>query len=155
MGADLKQRVLDSVRSTWNSVYQLASFHRNNESLTEEMNKVWPLIKMLFDPIFILFLNTCIIFHTNLSFFYQVLENEMMHQSLGECSNSAESESNLDIVVGKLNGGRRIDYVLQEAPLESFNGYLFSIGSHVCYWFVLSYDVTLEAFLMFSSNTGR
>lgn len=41
MGADLKQRVFDSVRSTWNSVYQLASFHRNNESLTEEMNKVW------------------------------------------------------------------------------------------------------------------
>lgn len=102
MGADLKQRVLDSVRSTWNSVYQLASFHRNNDSLTEEMNKV--------------------------------LENEMMQQSMGECSNAAESESNMNIVVGKLNGGRRIDYVLQEAPFESFNGYLFSIGSHVCYW---------------------
>lgn len=40
MGADLKQKVLDSVRSTWNSVYQMAMFHRSNESLTEEMNQV-------------------------------------------------------------------------------------------------------------------
>lgn len=36
--------------------------------------------------------------------------------------------------VGQLNGGRRIDYVLQEAPLESFNEYLFALSSHVCYW---------------------
>lgn len=102
MGADLKQKVLDSVRSTWNSVYQLAMFHRSNESLTEEMS--------------------------------QVLENEMKQQSMNESSNPAESEADLNITVGKLNGGRRIDYVLQEAPLESFNEYIFAIRSHVCYW---------------------
>ena len=39
--------------------------------------------------------------------------------------------------IGKLNGGCRIDYVLQEAPLESFNEYLFALTSHVCYWYVL------------------
>ena len=33
-----------------------------------------------------------------------------------------------------LNGGRRIDYVLQEAPIECFNEYLFAIQSHLCYW---------------------
>ncbi len=27
----------------------------------------------------------------------------------------------------KLNQGRRIDYALQEAPLESFNEYLFAL----------------------------
>jgi hypothetical protein len=31
-------------------------------------------------------------------------------------------------------GGRRIDYVLQEAPMESFNEYLFALASHLCYW---------------------
>ncbi|XP_032795299.2 phospholipase DDHD2 isoform X2 [Daphnia magna] len=36
--------------------------------------------------------------------------------------------------IGKLNGGSRIDYVLQEAPLESFNEYLFALTSHVVYW---------------------
>ncbi|KAF5892770.1 phospholipase DDHD2 isoform X2, partial [Clarias magur] len=35
--------------------------------------------------------------------------------------------------VGKLNGGRRIDYVLQEKPIECFNEYLFAIQSHLCY----------------------
>uniref|UniRef100_A0A8C7NAN0 DDHD domain containing 2 n=1 Tax=Oncorhynchus kisutch TaxID=8019 RepID=A0A8C7NAN0_ONCKI len=40
------------------------------------------------------------------------------------------------VKVGMLNGGRRIDYVLQEAPIESFNEYLFAIQSHLCYWSV-------------------
>ncbi|XP_061674424.1 phospholipase DDHD2 isoform X2 [Syngnathoides biaculeatus] len=38
------------------------------------------------------------------------------------------------IKVGMLNEGRRIDYVLQEKPIESFNEYLFAIQSHLCYW---------------------
>lgn len=37
-------------------------------------------------------------------------------------------------LLGRLNGGRRVDYVLQEAPLEFFNEYLFALTSHVCYW---------------------
>ncbi|KAG6465411.1 hypothetical protein O3G_MSEX015136 [Manduca sexta] len=35
---------------------------------------------------------------------------------------------------GRLNGGRRVDYVLQEAPLELINEYLFAMRSHVGYW---------------------
>ncbi|XP_019478182.1 phospholipase DDHD2 isoform X2 [Meleagris gallopavo] len=38
------------------------------------------------------------------------------------------------INVGKLNGGNRIDYVLQEKPIESFNEYLFALQGHLCYW---------------------
>ncbi|XP_021561782.1 phospholipase DDHD2 isoform X2 [Carlito syrichta] len=38
------------------------------------------------------------------------------------------------ISVGMLNGGQRIDYVLQEKPIESFNEYLFALQSHLCYW---------------------
>ena len=51
---------------------------------------------------------------------------------------SATASSVIDeeeIPIGSLNqGGRRIDYVLQEAPIESFNDYLFALGSHMCYW---------------------
>lgn len=36
--------------------------------------------------------------------------------------------------LGRLNGGRRIDYVLQEKPIESFNEYIFALVSHACYW---------------------
>uniref|UniRef100_A0A6Q2YSD9 DDHD domain-containing protein n=1 Tax=Esox lucius TaxID=8010 RepID=A0A6Q2YSD9_ESOLU len=45
-----------------------------------------------------------------------------------------EEEEGHQVQVGMLNGGRRIDYVLQEAPIESFNEYLFAIQSHLCYW---------------------
>uniref|UniRef100_H2YTI5 DDHD domain-containing protein n=1 Tax=Ciona savignyi TaxID=51511 RepID=H2YTI5_CIOSA len=40
----------------------------------------------------------------------------------------------LDVGLGRLNGGKRIDFVLQERPLESFNDYLFAFQSHLCYW---------------------
>uniref|UniRef100_A0A2K6TDQ4 DDHD domain containing 2 n=1 Tax=Saimiri boliviensis boliviensis TaxID=39432 RepID=A0A2K6TDQ4_SAIBB len=43
-------------------------------------------------------------------------------------------EEVLPINVGMLNGGQRIDYVLQEKPIESFNEYLFALQSHLCYW---------------------
>ncbi|OQV16550.1 SEC23-interacting protein [Hypsibius exemplaris] len=37
-------------------------------------------------------------------------------------------------VFGQLNGGDRIDYVLQQGPLESLNQYLFALHSHAVYW---------------------
>lgn len=45
-------------------------------------------------------------------------------------------EEETRVKVGMLNGGRRIDYVLQEKPIESFNEYLFALQSHLCYWYV-------------------
>ena len=46
-----------------------------------------------------------------------------------EIYNQTDTETN-----GQLNNGRRIDYVLQERPLEAFNDYLFAFQSHLCYW---------------------
>ncbi len=43
-------------------------------------------------------------------------------------------DEDFTVKVGMLNGGRRIDYVLQEKPIESFNEYLFALQSHLCYW---------------------
>lgn len=52
-----------------------------------------------------------------------------------------------------LNGGRRIDFVLQEKPIESFNEYLFAIQSHLCYWWVIcpygGVNYSNRAFLLF------
>jgi hypothetical protein len=45
-------------------------------------------------------------------------------------TNEVTSKINLGI----LNKGRRIDFVLQEAPYESFNDYVFALASHTCYW---------------------
>lgn len=62
-----------------------------------------------------------------------------LQEAEGECTEtespiSAEQPEQPEIKVGMLNGGRRIDYVLQEKPIESFNEYLFAIQSHLCYW---------------------
>ncbi|NWS49690.1 DDHD2 Phospholipase, partial [Probosciger aterrimus] len=46
----------------------------------------------------------------------------------------AVKEEASPINVGRLNGGNRIDYVLQEKPIESFNEYLFALQGHLCYW---------------------
>ena len=37
--------------------------------------------------------------------------------------------------IGKLNQGRRIDYVLQHGPIEAINEYIFAFASHVSYWY--------------------
>ncbi|XP_043268616.1 SEC23-interacting protein-like isoform X2 [Venturia canescens] len=102
VGADLKQKLLDSVRSTWNSVYQLAMFHRpENQSFEQEIEKV-------------------------------VEEQLQKSPSVHEQQN--DDDGGADFRVGQLNGGRRIDYVLQEAPFEYINEYIFALTSHVCYW---------------------
>jgi hypothetical protein len=99
MGTDFKQTMVDTIKNTWKTVYQLASFGR-----TEDNSKA-------------------------------NLEQEIDRVIEDELSSSDENQdSGIDIPIGQLNGGRRIDYVLQEGPLESFNEYLFALSSHVCYW---------------------
>lgn len=61
-------------------------------------------------------------------------QSEDENQNNG-CSSENEGSSQSAIPpVGILNNGKRIDYVLQEAPFEFFNEYLFALHSHVCYW---------------------
>lgn len=102
VGADLKQKLLDSVRNTWNSVYQLAMFHRqDNQALEQEIHKV---------------------------------VEEQLQKPPSDPLQLLEEEGGADFKVGHLNKGRRIDYVLQEAPFEYIDEYIFAMTSHVCYW---------------------
>lgn len=104
VGADLKQKVFDSMKSTWNSFYQLAMFHKQDQpALEAEVSKN--------------------------------IQNQL--ETTPEEDDQCEQEpiqEQTDIPLGQLNNGRRIDYVLQEAPLEFFNEYIFALTSHVCYW---------------------
>jgi DDHD domain len=49
-------------------------------------------------------------------------------------SPESPAELSTELNLGILNQGRRIDNVLQEAPLEFFNEYVWALQSHVCYW---------------------
>uniref|UniRef100_A0A8D0F879 DDHD domain-containing protein n=1 Tax=Strix occidentalis caurina TaxID=311401 RepID=A0A8D0F879_STROC len=62
------------------------------------------------------------------------MEAESPEDTKPEETPAAGKEEAALINVGRLNGGRRIDYVLQEKPIESFNEYLFALQGHLCYW---------------------
>merc|ERR1719383_1098066 len=61
------------------------------------------------------------------------VEEKLEEELEDRVSPTQELENNL-VIPARLNNGRRIDYVLQEAPMESFNEYLWSLASHLCYW---------------------
>lgn len=72
----------------------------------------------------------------------KVIDEQLSLDELEVSANTSSASSEIDtgetdLALGKINGGRRIDYVLQEAPLEIINEYLFALTSHVCYWYVL------------------
>ena len=61
-----------------------------------------------------------------------------MH-NLNSCFSLAIEENELitkerSLNFGRLNGGERLDYVLQEKPFEILNEYIFALSSHTCYW---------------------
>ncbi|XP_004625674.1 SEC23-interacting protein [Octodon degus] len=109
MGSDLKQGFISSLKSAWQTLNEFARAHTSSTQLQEELEKVANQIKEEEEK--------------------QVVEAEKIVES----PDFSKDEDFLG-KVGMLNGGRRIDYVLQEKPIESFNEYLFALQSHLCYW---------------------
>uniref|UniRef100_A0A8D1I4B0 SEC23-interacting protein n=1 Tax=Sus scrofa TaxID=9823 RepID=A0A8D1I4B0_PIG len=109
MGSDLKQGFISSLKSAWQTLNEFARAHTSSTQLQEELEKVANQIKEEEEK--------------------QVVEAEKIVES----PDISKDEDYLG-KVGMLNGGRRIDYVLQEKPIESFNEYLFALQSHLCYW---------------------
>uniref|UniRef100_A0A8D8R8N6 Phospholipase DDHD2 n=2 Tax=Cacopsylla melanoneura TaxID=428564 RepID=A0A8D8R8N6_9HEMI len=102
VGSALKQKLYDSMKSTWNKVSYLAMLNKSDVTVTQEVT--------------------------------QALEEQLLAESQENAFPEPTQELEPGKTVGKINGGNRVDYVLQEAPLESFNEYLFALSSHVCYW---------------------
>ncbi|XP_062286108.1 SEC23-interacting protein [Scomber scombrus] len=110
MGSDLKHGFISSLRSAWQTLNDFARAHTSSAQLQAELAMVAS----------------------------QIAEEEKQAQEVTEhkISESPEPmrEEEPQVKVGMLNGGNRIDYVLQEKPIESFNEYLFALQSHLCYW---------------------
>lgn len=128
MGTELKEKVLTSIKGTIDSIYGFVKAHQRtssdiDEQLISENNQT----------------NEAELFETrqrsqlsgSLSgYSMDILTSDNNNHDLTE----AESELVGQINFGQLNSGRRIDYVLQERPIEIVNEYLFAIASHGCYW---------------------
>ncbi|KAM8859855.1 SEC23-interacting protein [Spinachia spinachia] len=108
MGSDLKHGFISSLRSAWQTLNDFARAHTSSAQLQAELAMV-----------------------AN-----QIEEEEKQAQEEHKIPDIPEplKEEEPQIKVGMLNGGNRIDYVLQEKPIESFNEYLFALQSHLCYW---------------------
>lgn len=108
MGSDLKHGFISSLRSAWQTLNDFARAHTASAQLQAELAIV-----------------------AN-----QIEEQEMQAQEEHKIAESPEPqrEEEPQVKVGMLNGGNRIDYVLQEKPIEIFNEYLFALQSHLCYW---------------------
>ncbi|MED6287514.1 S23-interacting protein, partial [Characodon lateralis] len=107
MGSDLKQGFISSLRSAWQTLNEFARAHTSS-ALQAELAMV-----------------------AN-----QIEEEEKHVHEEDKIPESPEPqrEEQPEVKIGMLNGGNRIDYVLQEKPIESFNEYLFALQSHLCYW---------------------
>lgn len=111
VGADIKQRLMDSVKNTWESFYHMATLSSPREAALQERVK-------------------------------EVIEEELVKEAVLESASEPPETPDINEPIdeklmkklGKLNSGRRVDYVLQEAPFELFNEYIFALASHVCYW---------------------
>ncbi|XP_053622606.1 uncharacterized protein PAPLA1 isoform X2 [Plodia interpunctella] len=97
VGADLKQKLLESLKSTWSSMWKASP------TVDSQLEKV-------------------------------VEEGIEKEPVADDTKDDVAQEEVTPELLGKLNAGRRVDYVLQEAPFEMINEYLFAMSSHVCYW---------------------
>ncbi|KAM3862681.1 SEC23-interacting protein [Diretmus argenteus] len=109
MGSDLKHGFISSLKTAWQTLNEFARAHTSSAQLQAELAMVANQIKEE--------------------------EEKHVHEEL-KISDSPEPqrEEEPQVKMGMLNGGSRIDYVLQEKPIESFNEYLFALQSHLCYW---------------------
>ncbi|XP_017047782.1 uncharacterized protein LOC108092646 isoform X2 [Drosophila ficusphila] len=126
VGADIKQRFMDTFKTTLDSVNFLATVTKVKKEAEESLEKEASQTSS------------------------QALQKQTEYQEESSVASSSyklrnRSDSNstttsdpefieLDFPLGKLNDSKRVDYVLQEAPLEFINEYIFALSSHVCYW---------------------
>ncbi|XP_016298417.1 SEC23-interacting protein-like [Sinocyclocheilus anshuiensis] len=110
MGSDLKQGFISSLKSAWQTLNEFARAHTSSVQLHEQLAMVASQIKA------------------------EEEKQEGEDEDKMVESPEPQKEEETQVKVGMLNGGKRIDYVLQEKPIESFNEYLFALQSHLCYW---------------------
>lgn len=146
MGSDLKQGFISSLRSAWQTLNDFARAHTASAQLQAELAIVANQIEeqekqaqegesidgklvSYSDAVERCSLPGCIVGKLQLCRHFHLTEHKMVE------SPEPQREEGPQVKMGMLNGGNRIDYVLQEKPIESFNEYLFALQSHLCYWY--------------------
>lgn len=130
VGSDIKEKLISGLKGAFNSLYGFARAHFEEDSQIDDYNEQDNAIK-----------NKDNNSNSNSDNNERGESGTTGLSSLNENTNTSvnvmdiENNELLLLSFGKLNRGRRIDYVLQERPIEFVNEYAFVITSHFCYWY--------------------
>uniref|UniRef100_A0A0X3PB28 DDHD domain-containing protein n=1 Tax=Schistocephalus solidus TaxID=70667 RepID=A0A0X3PB28_SCHSO len=125
VGADIKSRVYESLRSTWRTLQEFASAHMVTAPTSTEVSPTSEVTEDESDAIKRVL--------SRLTGGEDSNDSTTMTAS-SEHDDGTQSPDDPSLFSSQLNQGRRIDFVLQEGPLESLNDYLFALTSHAVYW---------------------
>nr|VZI13253.1 unnamed protein product [Spirometra erinaceieuropaei] len=125
VGADIKSRVYESLRSTWRTLQEFASAHMTTAPTNSEVSPTSEITEDESDAIKRVL--------SRLTAGEESSDSSLTTASV-ERDDGTQSPDDPNLFSSQLNQGRRIDFVLQEAPLESLNDYLFALTSHAVYW---------------------
>ena len=81
-----------------------------------------------------------------------VVDQQQYQEERSPSPSGSEVEDTSALETTCINQGARVDHVLQEAPMESFNEYVFALASHLCYW--ESEDTMLLILRQIYANVG-
>lgn len=146
ISSDIKEKVLFGIKSTWNSVgnFNFGNFVGMTRS-NSNLNEINEQMSSNEQP------NDLQESNSNL-----INEETDMY---GYSMNDQSSFNNNSDRIGLLNKGSRIDYVLQEKPIEFFNQYIFALATHAGYWtsedcilFIISKLISLNQTFASSDN---
>ncbi|XP_017023924.1 nascent polypeptide-associated complex subunit alpha, muscle-specific form isoform X2 [Drosophila kikkawai] len=126
VGADIKQRFMDTFKTTLDSVNFLATVTKVKKEAEESLEKETSQTS-----------SQAVHKHQEDQDESSVASSSCKLRNRTDSNSTTASDPEfieLDFPLGKLNDSKRVDYVLQEAPLEFINEYIFALSSHVCYW---------------------
>ncbi|XP_053212669.1 phospholipase DDHD2-like [Panonychus citri] len=132
MGSDLKEKVYNSLKPVWDSLYGLKRVRNITASTEDQSSSPSTSSSSIVNE-------TLVKENQDERMDSQVnCENDPMETDDRENQNIDQTEmvdlSDQNHPCYKFNSSGRVDYVLQEAPIEFFNGYIFALATHTCYW---------------------
>lgn len=113
-GASVKQYLVDGIRNMWQQLNELARAHSTDQTQEHQQQENESMLVMIC---------CCMCSHVCSS----LVDDTLSSVSGGDLEQ--------DQLPANLNQNRRLDYVLQERPIERLNEHLFAIGSHLGYWY--------------------
>lgn len=122
VGIDIKEKMVGQLKNAWNSIsnFNIPRIGSSGSNLVafEQCSSI----------------QTSTLIQSHQENLNENKNNDSEKMSSNESLSQTDSELIHQVNLGKINQGRRIDYVLQESPFESFNEYLFAFAAHLCYW---------------------